>query len=232
MMRAFAGIGFVALLSGGAFAQSASSPPTFDIADVHASARSTNPFVSGGVLRGGRYELRKATMVDLIRNAYNVDPDKVIGGPSWLETDRFDVIALAPSSTSPETVRLMLQALLADRFKLTVHTDSKSLPTFALKLGNGKPKLKEAAGSGNTGCQGQPQAPQPGAVPYAIVSCHNLTMEAFGENLRNMAGGYVTSPVTDMTGLKGVWDFDLKWTPRGALAQAGADGIRDVGDHR
>jgi uncharacterized protein (TIGR03435 family) len=219
------GLSFVVLLSGAALGQSAVPPPTFDVADVHASARSTNPFVSGGVLRGGRYELRKATMVDLIRNAYGVDADKVIGGPSWLETDRFDVIATAPPSTSPETVKLMLQALLADRFKLAVHMDNKTLPTFALKLGTGKPKLKEAAGSGSPGCQPVPQTPEPGAVPYAIASCHNMTMEAFAPILRAFAGAYVTSPVTDLTGLKGAWDFEIKWTARALLAQAGADGI-------
>jgi uncharacterized protein (TIGR03435 family) len=225
MMRAFAGLSFVALLSGLAFAQSAGSPPAFDVADVHASPRSTNPFASGGVLRGGRYELRKATMVDLIRFAYGVEAEKVIGGPSWLETDRFDVIAMAPPATSPDTVKLMLQALLADRFKLVVHTDNKSLPTFALKPGTGKPKLKESDGSGNPGCQGQPQTPQPGVIPYAIVSCRNMTMELFAQNLRGMAGAYVTSPVTDKTGLKGFWDFELKWTARALLAQAGSDGI-------
>jgi uncharacterized protein (TIGR03435 family) len=227
MMRAFAGIGFVALLSGAAFGQTPGSPATFDVADVHASARSANPFTSGGVLRGGRYELRKATMVDLIRFAYGVDADKVLGGPSWLETDRFDVIAMAPPSTSPETLKLMLQALLADRFKLTVHMDSKSLPTYALTVGSGKPKLKEAAGSGNPGCQPQaPQNPQPGAVPYANISCRNMTMEAFAQNLRGFGGAYLTGPVVDSTGLKGSWDFDLKWSPtRPMLAAAGADGI-------
>jgi len=226
MMRAFAGLGFVALLAGAAFAQSTNPAPTFEVADVHSSARSTNPFFSGGVLRGGRYELRKATMVDLIRTAYDVDADKVLGGPAWLETDRFDVMALAPPATSPETVKLMLQALLADRFKLTLHKDDKSLPTFALKAGSGKPKMKESDASGSPGCQPvQGPPPQPGEVPYAIASCHNMTMEAFAQNLRGMAGAYVTSPVTDLTGLKGAWDFQLKWTPRAALAQAGSDGI-------
>jgi len=227
VIRVFAAISFVACLSGVALGQSASSLPAFEIADVHASGRSTNPFPSGGVLRGGRYELRKATMVDLIRNAYGVDADKVIGGPSWLETDRFDVIALAPPTTSPETVKQMLQALLADRFKLTVHTESKSLPTYALTIGQGgKPKLKESDGSGNPGCRPQMQPPQPGAVPYAVASCRNVTMEAFARTLSGIGGAYLTSPVTDSTGLKGSWDFDLKWSPsRPMLAQAGADGI-------
>ena len=227
MMRAFAGLSFVALLTGAALAQSPNSQPSFDIADIHASARSANPFFSGAFLRGGRYELRKATMVDLITTAYSVDAAKVLGGPAWLETDRFDVIALTPPSTSQETARLMLQTLLADRFKLTVHKDDKSLPTFALKAGNGKPKMKESDGSGSPGCQPVPPAapPQPGEVPYAVASCHNMTMEVFAQNLRGMAGAYVTSPVTDLTGLKGAWDFELKWTPRAALGLAGSDGI-------
>ena len=74
-------------------------------------------------------------MVDLIRTAYGVDADKVLGGPSWLESDRFDVIAKAPPSATPETAKLMLQALLAERFKLVVHTDSHALPGFVLTVG-------------------------------------------------------------------------------------------------
>src|SRR5579862_6253759 len=102
MMRALAGISFAALLSGAAFGQNAEPTPTFDSADVHASAHTTNPnpFMTGGVLRGGRYDLRRATMLDLVSTAYGVDPDTVLGGPNWLETDRFDVIAKAPTTTS------------------------------------------------------------------------------------------------------------------------------------
>ena len=86
-------------------------------------------------------------MVDLIATAYGEDGEKILGGPSWLDMDRFDIAAKAPANTSPETVKLMLQTLLADRFKLKIHTDKKPMPAFVLTLGKGKPKLKESDGS-------------------------------------------------------------------------------------
>ena len=188
----------------------------FDIADVHASVSATNPFslVSGGLLRGGRYDLRKATMLDLIRIAWGVDPDKVVGGPSWLEFDRFDVSAKAPPSTPPETLNLMLRSLLTDRFNLVLHKDARPLPAFALTMGKGAPKLKEAEGSGNPGCQSQPQS---GAESYSIFSCRHVTMESFAGSLRRIAGDYLTDPVVDSTGLEGFWDFDFKWNPRSRI---------------
>ena len=100
MMRAFAYISFAALLSGAAFGQSTSTKPAFQIADVHVSPHASNPIMQGGVLRAGRYELRQATMLDLIKTAYGVDPETVVGGPGWLESDRFDVIAKASPATS------------------------------------------------------------------------------------------------------------------------------------
>ena len=109
------------LIGGAAIAQPGSSPPAFEIADVHASAKSLQPVLISLGLRDGRYELRTATMLDLIRTAYGVDAGKVLGGPNWLEWDRFDVIAKAPPDTPPETLAKMLQQLLADRFKLVVH---------------------------------------------------------------------------------------------------------------
>src|SRR5271156_1677099 len=109
--------------------------------------------MQGGVFRAGRYEIRYATMLDLVKTAYGVDADTVVGGPAWLEYDRFDVVAKAPPATSPETIKLMLQALLADRFKLVIHKDTRPIQGFVLSVGKGKPKLKEADGSGERGCQ-------------------------------------------------------------------------------
>jgi len=226
MVRVFSGISLAAFLSIVGFGRSVETPRAFDIADVRLSARSTNPNMTGGVLRAGRYELRKATMVDLIRTAYGVDADSVIGGSSWLESDRFDVIAKAPPTTSPETVKLMLQALLADRFKLVVHTDTRPIAAFVLSAGKGRPKLRESEGSGSARCQAQPQKSEAGTPPpYFVVSCHHMTMEAFAQQLRQMAGDYVTNPVVNSTVLEGFWDFDIKWTPQGLLARAGANGI-------
>src|SRR5215469_14267008 len=206
MKRVLAGITLAALFSGAAIGQDGQAPPpAFDITDVHASPRVTNPYMRGGVLRGSRYEVRTASLVDLIAAAYSVDTAKVQGGPSWLDTDRFDIVAQAPANTPPETVKLMLQTLLADRFKLKVHRDTKPMPVFVLSTGKFKPKLKESEGSGPDGCQGVPQNPQPGTIPYNVVACHNRSAEQIAEDLRNMAGGYLTDPVVDQTGLKGSW---------------------------
>src|SRR5579863_6183750 len=112
-----ADIGIVVLLSGAAFGQSAAALPAFEIADIHLSAPMRDPKLQGGVLRAGRFEIRRATMLDLIKTAYGVDADTVFGGPSWLEWDRFDIVAKAPSATpqrsvTQQPVKLMLQALL------------------------------------------------------------------------------------------------------------------------
>src|SRR5437016_2948213 len=112
------------------FGQSPETPPKFEAADVHVSAKTptgatgNNQFARTGPVRGGRYEVKTATMVDLIRIAYGFDADKILGGPNWLEMDRFDVIGKVPADSTPETQKLMLQSALEDRFKLVLHKDT------------------------------------------------------------------------------------------------------------
>jgi uncharacterized protein (TIGR03435 family) len=200
----------------------------FDVADVHVSALQARfPYMEGGDLHGDRFLVRNGTMVDLISTAYHVDEDNIFGGPAWLETDRFDIIAKAPRGTPSDTVKLMLQEVLADRFKLVVHKDSRPMQAFVLTVPKGgKSKLRESAGSDKNGCQAVQQGDAPsGAVGYIAVSCHNMTLDAIADALHDMAGGYLTSPVVNQTGIEGSWDFDLKWTGRGQLAKAGDDGI-------
>jgi len=224
MVRFVVGVALVALLSVPAYGQTAANPPTFDVADVHEGSRSPTVGMTGGQLRNGRYELHNATMVDLIRTAYGVDAEKVTGGPSWLELDRFTVIAKAPQSTPLPTVKLMLQSLLAERFKLAIHQDTKTMSTFVLTVPGGKHKMKEAAGPG-PGCQPQPQQPEPGVIPVQVGVCRGITMAAFSDLLPRAFGAYVTSPVTDQTGLKDAFDFEIRVHPRQVLSVAGSEGI-------
>jgi uncharacterized protein (TIGR03435 family) len=225
MRRILGALMCVGLVAAPVWGQSTAPAPSFDIADVHAGSRNPGVGMSGGLVRDGRYELHNATMVDLVRTAYSVDAERVIGGPSWLELDKFTVIAKAPPSTPLPTLKLMLQSLLADRFKLVVHQDTRPMTSYALTVIGGKPKMKEGAGPG-TGCQGQPQPPpEPGVIPTQLGICRGVTMAAFAEVLPRAAGAYITSPVVDETGLTGTWDFEIRFHGRAQLAQAGTEGI-------
>jgi uncharacterized protein (TIGR03435 family) len=209
--------------------------PKFEVADVHTSP-TAHGFAQnfGGVLRAGRYVNRDATMLNLIQAAYGVSEDTIAGGPGWISSDLFDVIAKVPEGTTMASANLMLQSLLTDRFHLAVRKDTRPVPRYVLTVAKGGSKLKPAAGSGNPSCQPKQQ---PGAgggrgapgdiasIPNIQVACRNLTASAIADNLHQMAGGYFDHDVVDSTKLEGSWDFDLEWTPRGALAAKGADGI-------
>ena len=201
------------------------SPPaaaSFEIADVRPSApgamSAMNPVapVRGGAPREGRYELRGATMVDLIRTAYAVDADKVVGGPHWLELDRFDVVARVPASATRESVRPMLQALLGERFGLAVRQEVADIDGYALVRGT-EPKLRQSAGGAPTACQQQLQAPPTSAgtpvVPTFVMTCRGVTLSAFAEALRRAMGSPQPGPIADSTGLSGTFDIDLRFTP-------------------
>ena len=251
MMRLVAYIGSVALLTGTSFAQSAAEVnltmqttlPSFEAADVHSSPPSVRPFANGPFIHGLRYEIKNASMVDLIRIANGVDPDKVNGGPSWVEFDRFELTAIAPAGSKPEIMKTMLQALLADRFKLVVHTDTKNFPAYALTAKN--PKFKESDGSSSEqGCRMMAQAPQqaglgPVSGPVSLTiseSCHNVTMQTFANSIRGMTGLQIVNgaqvtpgPVQDNTELKGTWDLELKFSmPNGPAPNANDTTVFDA----
>lgn len=202
--------------------------PAFLIAEVHPSPPSSYPpFRHDGYLVGDRYSLRQATMLDMIAAAYGIRPQNIRGGPSWIAWDRFDVTATAPVSTSPETVELMLRSLLQNRFGLLVRQGTAPMPAWVLALAGKNPRMKPSDSSGKPGCEPQSSAADSASGPplFVDVACHNETMQRFAGEVRALAPGYFDQPVVDSTGLKGSWDFDLKWTPRNALKQAGAGAI-------
>jgi uncharacterized protein (TIGR03435 family) len=219
------------------------APAKFEAADIHPSAKSTMAFPRTSPVRNGRYEVKTATIVDLIRMAYGFDNDKILGGPSWLELDRFDVTGKVPPETTADSQKLMLQALLEDRFHLKIRKDTKPLPSYVLTAGK-KPSLKEATGSEEvTGCKVQTAsgAPQEGGIrlftstnggptttinlgPGATLTynCRNMTMASFAAGLRGMMGANLGSnPVLDETGIKGNWNFDLKYSMQMIMPMGG-----------
>lgn len=160
--------------------------------------------------------------MDLVRTAWGVAADKVVGGPDWVETDRFDVVATAPDGSSAETLRAMLQGLLKDRFGLVVHSTSKDFPAYAITAGK-NPSLRTAAESktpaGCTAAAGANPAPSRNNAPAepVVFACRGLTMREFADGIPKMRGvsGYLLNyPVLHQTNLGGSWDFDVRWTPR------------------
>ncbi|HVW07411.1 MAG TPA: TIGR03435 family protein [Bryobacteraceae bacterium] len=216
----------------------------FEFADVKASPKMPGQqFARGSTVRNGRFEMTNASMVDLIRLAYGMDPDRITGGPSWVEMDRFDVVAKVPDGADREAQSAMMKALLADRFRLVVHEDKTPMPGYALRAGK-KPSMKPGDGSGDTGCRIQQRdaAPGPGAGmlmtsingqvtrialgPGATIDyvCRNITMESFVDSMRTMIGaGVGNKAVLNETELDGKWDFSLHFS----LGFGGAIGGED-----
>jgi uncharacterized protein (TIGR03435 family) len=206
------------LVPAAVFCQASASKPAFDIADVHASPRDTwvkkwTNAMQPGILNGDRYEIRRATMVDLIKTAWAVDADKVFGGPAWIDYDRFDVIAKA-HPTKPAALRLMLRSLLEDRFNLVLREDTKPVPAYVLSAGESSPKMKPADGSEPAGCETLP-ATFSNEVIHQGIRCRNVNLTVFAAALHGLGPRTLRKlPVADATGIEGVWDIDLQYTSR------------------
>ncbi len=228
MFRAIFCLGFVGFLAGAAWGQTSDAAPKFEIADVHVSAKDPHHPFGGSQPINGRFEFHSATMVELIQTAWGIDQDKILGGPNWLELDRFDVVAKLPAGMStasaalPETSQdgetrelpsylKMLQAVLADRFGLVVRKEPRPFPAYILTTGK-KPLLKASDGTGETGCKVLNHQGPFVAGSEIQYACRNLSMAAFAGNLSGILGTELGgNPVMDRTGLKGLWNIEFKW---------------------
>ncbi len=191
---------------------------SFEAADIHPSAPGATP--GGGVLPGGRIEFHATTLLGLITSSWGITASRVAGGPSWIDSDRFELVAKAPSGTSRLEMRAMLRNLLAERFGLVVKTEEKPQPVYALVLGKHKPP--QEAKPGDPSCDKN--------ILGSIISlaCRNTTMGALADNLTLVAAGYFGgSPVVDRTNLPGEYDFRLEWMARTQLP-AGPEGLKDA----
>src|ERR1051325_1805006 len=107
--------------------------PTFDVSSVKVN-KDRGPS-SVRVTPGGMLSVTNNTLRNIIRNAWNITNGQIVGGPDWIDSDRFDIIAKATKPfSSQEEGRAMLRGLLAERFGLATHNDSRELPVYLLVL--------------------------------------------------------------------------------------------------
>jgi uncharacterized protein (TIGR03435 family) len=199
--------------------QNPKAGPAFDSVEIRAAVPNTMPQMRS-MFGNGRYELRNATALDLIRTAWAVGVDNISGGPDWLDLNRYDVIASAPATATPETLRTMLQGMLKDRFQLSVRNGDKDQAAYAVTVPK-KPELKPSDGTESSECKFEPVRAVPRGVPLPPMTlvCSNVTIPAFVKILSGApeASGYVFDyPVLDRTDLSGAWNFSLTWSPRRA----------------
>ncbi|HEX8879062.1 MAG TPA: TIGR03435 family protein [Candidatus Acidoferrum sp.] len=164
------------------------------------------------------------TLGMLIRTAYGIEENQISGGPSWLKSDHYDIDAKMDSPTADALHKLaedqrrlatqhMMQALLADRFKLVVHHDSKELAVYALVVAKNGPKLHEAkpGDAYPNGIKGPDGVARPGMMR---MGRGQLTSQGLPlSELARLLTAQLDRTVVDKTGLTGNYDFTLQWTP-------------------
>ena len=183
--------------------------PTFAAAAIKPSAPEAEGRSIG--LRGHSFSAENFSVKDLVVFAYDLQVKQIVGGPEWLDKQKFDIAAVpdAEGQPSPEQWKTMVQKLLADRFRLTFHRESRELAVFALKVAKGGPKLtKYESGT-----------PVRGGVNMRVtregmmLRARNETMAGFSSVLQEAV---VDRPVVDQTGVTGNFDFQLTFAPDGA----------------
>jgi uncharacterized protein (TIGR03435 family) len=243
MVQAITRINLLILAAAASFAQpskfitpatgQATESLTFEVASVKPSATVLpGSRVFFGPPRGGpgtpdpgQITWTHATLKSLLMAAYDVKAFQV-SGPDWLDTERFDIAAKVPVGATNEQVNVMYQNLLAERFGVMLHRESKEFQVDDLVIARGGPKLKESAED--------PAAPLPPPGPPTFDKGGELsgpgfvTMIMMGSNgpsartvskaqplskLTTMLGNQIGRPVLDKTGLTGKYDFTLEFTP-------------------
>jgi uncharacterized protein (TIGR03435 family) len=211
----------VCLSVAAAFAQS------FEVASIKPAA----PMQGGRIMIGsrggpgtadpGQMTFTNASISDLIQSAYDVKSYQVTG-PDWLETVRFDVIAKVPAGATKAESRIMLQHLLADRFKVVLHRSTKEASIYALLVAKNGPKLTESAKESATEQVNEPGHVR-GGMTMMIAPGGRMRMVAQGTTIPKLVdalGMQLDRPIVDKTGLTGNYDITLEFAPDPAILQA------------
>ena len=183
---------------------SSQSTISFEVASIRQN-RSGGANTNIRQLDGGRFEVVNATLKTLIRNAYDILGFQLVGGPSWLDTEHYDIEAKtqAPGELTKENLPKLLQSLLADRFRLNTHWETRDGAVYSLTIDHNGPKFGPSA---STAQPGMNTSKRPGRAKMIGV---RQPMSLLASNLGNQLGRYVL----DQTGLRGEYDFSLEWDP-------------------
>jgi uncharacterized protein (TIGR03435 family) len=174
--------------------------PRFEVASVK-PANSGRP--GGGIVTGhGRITVSSETLKRCIMGAYGVGPNLIAGGPSWLDSDRFEIVATSGRGEDGDhALMAMLRTLLAERFRLAVHRESRTMAALVLEVAKNGPKLEAAEGGSSSTQNGR-----------GLIEARVITMTRFAEVLSRQTD----VPVVDNTGLKGSFNLKLIWRPESA----------------
>ncbi len=204
-----------ALLMLAVLVPAAAQTPSFDVASIRPNQSGPGP--SSMHITAGRAAMQNVSLKKILLNAYGIPDDReyAVDGPDWLTAGHFDVDATFPADTPQPRIRLMLQSLLADRFKMVLHKETRQLPMYDLVVAKGGLKLHTAeAGDSKTSAK-------PGHFEAT-----KITMQKLADLMARQAG----LPVTDATGLQGVYDFTLDWSPAADLKLGAGDALTAGGD--
>jgi uncharacterized protein (TIGR03435 family) len=182
----------------------AQSPPEFEVASIKPTPQDVDSGTSD-LLPGGRFRATNKTVQWLMRAALGISNDQILGGPDWVRTESFDIDAKTgtPANMTPELLKPLLLRLLADRFKLRFHAETRQGPVYFLSAERNKPKLK--AHTGDSG----PSMSNSATDGKMTFKATRVSMPDFASFLT----GQLHRPVIDHTGISGEFDFALEWAP-------------------
>jgi uncharacterized protein (TIGR03435 family) len=223
LIRAIAVAGLL-LCSSAAFGQPAAPRPQFEVASIKPSA----PGQPGTFIRtapGGRFNINNMSLKEMIVMAWRIQPFQISGGPGWMDSAHYDISAKPEDNAKRSDVPLMLQSLLADRFQLMTHRETKELPIYALVVANKDGKLGPRLTASKEGSctppdpTKAPPLPEPGKPQ--TLGCGGMMMGpdrvAGGSipltDLIPMLSRILGRTVVDKTGLTGKFDISMEWTP-------------------
>ena len=189
--------------------------PAFEVASITPCKPGTPepPAEHMGMLQfvypGGRFEARAIDVKYLLEWAYEIQPSQHTGGPSWLETDRYDIVAKADGNPTEAQMKLQVQALLADRFRVKLHHETKELSAYVISLGKSAPKLFPPKEGETHLLRIVPQA----GPDQKIASFHVVATRYSLDQLTYVFARQLGGVIVNRTGLDGEFDFTLDLTP-------------------